>query len=233
MVKHLTSPFVFFLITVGDLVGRLLASRLMDYIFKPLLMIWLLGYFFTQLRTKQVPINSFARLIIYALIFSWFGDISLMLADKAAGFFMIGLGNFLIAHLLYIFAYQKSVMQSQNSGFITKQPIWILPFILLGASLYLYMYPYLNELMIPVLIYATVIVLMAIAALNRKGCTSGESFQFVFYGALTFIISDACIAINKFVIPVPQAGFIIMVTYIGAQYLIVQGSLKQLGDTKI
>lgn len=233
MVKHLTSSFVFFLIIIGDLVGRLLDDQLMDYIFKPLLMIWLLGYFFTQLRTKQLPINSFARLIICALIFSWFGDISLMLVDKAGVFFMIGLGNFLIAHLLYIFAYQNSVTQSQNSGFITKQPIWVLPFVLLGTSLYLYMYPYLNELMIPVLIYTTVIVFMAIAALNRKGCTSGESFRWVFYGALIFIVSDACIAINKFVNPIPQAGFIIMVTYIGAQYLIVQGSLKQLDDAKI
>lgn len=231
MAKYLTSYLVFGVIIGGDLIGRILESQTLDYIFKPLLMIWLLAYYYQHIKGKVDP---FARLIILAVVFSWLGDVSLMFVGKAEIFFMVGLGNFLIAHIFYVVAYQKSVTQEGQKGFVAKQPIWILPFLLLGVGLYIYLFPHLKELAVPVLVYASTIVLMAIFALQRKGCTNTQSFQWVFYGALLFVVSDSCIAINKFVVPVPQAGLIIMVTYIAAQYLIVKGSIahNQIEDFK-
>ncbi|HAS44877.1 MAG TPA: lysoplasmalogenase [Microscillaceae bacterium] len=228
MTKLLTHPFVFALIIIGDLAGRIANSQIMDYIFKPLLMLWLLGYFLIQIKpVKQSPDYhpSFARLIILALVFSWLGDVSLMFVEQAAIFFVVGLGNFLIAHIFYVLAYHRSVALSQKQGYITKKPLWILPFLLVGVGLYGYLFPSLKDLAIPVAVYATTIVLMGIFALNRKGTTSTLSYQYIFFGALLFIVSDSCIAINKFVTPLPQAGLIIMVTYIAAQYMIVKGSV--------
>ena len=232
MTKLFTHPFVFILIVIGDLIGRAINSQTLDYIFKPLLMPWLLGYFLVQIskhRLQNQPPSdgrAFTRGIVWALVFSWLGDVSLMLVSQNDLFFMIGLGNFLIAHVFYGWAYHRSVMLSPTSGYIVRKPFWILPFLLLGTGLYLYLLPSLQDLAVPVAIYATTIVLMGIFALNRKGTTNTTSYQYIFWGALIFILSDSCIAINKFVTPLPQAGLIIMITYIAAQYLIVRGSLK-------
>ncbi|EAY29607.1 lysoplasmalogenase [Microscilla marina] len=224
MAKYLTSFFVFLIIVGGDLTGRIIQSETLDYIFKPLLMIWLLGFYYQQLGGK---LDTFAKLIVGALVFSWGGDVSLMFVKQSELFFMVGLANFLIAHVLYVVAYQKSVNMSGQKGFVSRNPLWALPFLLLGVGLYAYLFPHLKELAVPVLVYASTIVLMAVFALNRKGCTHPISFQWVFYGALLFVVSDAIIAINKFVVSIPQAGLVIMVTYIAAQYLIVKGCIAQ------
>lgn len=222
MAKIITSYFIFIIIIAGDLTGRVMQSETLDYIFKPLLMIWLLGFYYQKLEGK---LDTFAKLIVGALVFSWGGDVSLMFVRQAEIFFVLGLGNFLVAHVLYVIAYYKSVSITGQQGFIRQQPIWALPFLLLGVGLYTYLFPHLKELAIPVLVYASTIVLMAVFALNRKGSTNYTSYQWVFLGAFLFVISDSFIAINKFVIPVPQAGLIIMVTYIAAQYLIVKGCI--------
>jgi uncharacterized membrane protein YhhN len=45
----------------------------------------------------------------------------------------------------------------------------------------------------------------------------------VFCGALTFMISDSLLAIDKFLLPVSHASLLIMSTYIIAQFLLIQG----------
>ena len=50
--------------------------------------------------------------------------------------------------------------------------------------------------------------------------------QLVFFGALFFVISDSILALNKFYTPLKKSSFIIMFTYLVAQYLIVIGILK-------
>jgi len=45
------------------------------------------------------------------------------------------------------------------------------------------------------------------------------------------MISDSLLAINKFSQPVPQAGILVMTTYIAAIYLITQGAIAH-GDLK-
>jgi uncharacterized membrane protein YhhN len=47
---------------------------------------------------------------------------------------------------------------------------------------------------------------------------------------MSFLLSDALLAINKFVAPIPMAGFWVMLTYITAQYLIVKGCSKDFAD---
>ena len=46
-------------------------------------------------------------------------------------------------------------------------------------------------------------------------------------GALAFAFSDATIAINKFLAPVPQAGLVIMLSYYLAQWLLWRGALRE------
>jgi len=79
---------------------------------------------------------------------------------------------------------------------------------------------------IPVSIYVLAISSMVLSAVNRLQWAGEKSGPWVLMGALSFLLSDALLAVNKFVDPVPLAGLWIMLTYITAQYLIVKGCSK-------
>ncbi len=67
---------------------------------------------------------------------------------------------------------------------------------------------------------------MAILTMVLSALTLWNSHSYgkiVFHGALLFMVSDSLIAINKFQFAVPFAGFLIMSTYILAQWFIVDG----------
>jgi len=64
-------------------------------------------------------------------------------------------------------------------------------------------------------------------ALNRSGRVGAMSFKLVFVGSLLFLLSDSMIAFNKFNSDIPLAGFLIMITYVAAQYLIMRGLILE------
>jgi uncharacterized membrane protein YhhN len=82
--------------------------------------------------------------------------------------------------------------------------------------------PYLKEMAIPVYVYMTALTLVGIFASLRAAKN-----DFTLYGAISFIVSDSIIAINKFMMPVPAADYIIMITYYLALFLIVFGFLRE------
>ena len=98
-----------------------------------------------------------------------------------------------------------------------------LPIILAGTGLVVILYPVLGELRVPVIIYALVLIVMVLKSLFRYRRTSARSFILVVTGAVLFMISDSVLAINKFLQPVGGAAYLIMGTYIVAQWLIIQG----------
>ena len=85
----------------------------------------------------------------------------------------------------------------------------------------------LGDLLIPVIVYMSAILLMALTAFLRQGSVTKISYIFVFIGALFFIISDSLLALNKFYKPLPLANISIMLTYAMAQLFIVFGIKKQ------
>ena len=87
--------------------------------------------------------------------------------------------------------------------------------------------------MVPVMLYMVVILVMSLVALNRFRRVEYHSFVLVFAGALSFMASDSLLAINKFYVSFPLSGFLIMLTYIAAQYLIVKGTLAQLASERL
>jgi uncharacterized membrane protein YhhN len=74
-----------------------------------------------------------------------------------------------------------------------------------------------------IVVYATVISLMLIAAINRKGVAQKESYMLVALGALSFVASDTLLAVNKFHDSFFLANIAVMLTYGIAQYLLVKG----------
>ncbi|MFN8237378.1 MAG: lysoplasmalogenase [Chitinophagales bacterium] len=203
--------------------------RMLMYVSKVLMMPLLAIYFYTE--TKKLKEY---RLLYLALFFSWWGDIFLMFPrseyepSNAKLLFVCGLVSFLIAHVNYIIYFIREIKDKPKATVIIEKPYLIIPFLLLGISLLVLLYPTLGPMKLPVTIYTIVIISMLIMAFNRKNLVTAVSFTWVFAGALFFVFSDSCIAINLFYKPFEGARAVIMATYIIAQYLIVNGVLKQI-----
>jgi uncharacterized membrane protein YhhN len=197
------------------------------YFTKPLLMpLLMLGYY---LETR--PTQFFSRLILLALFFSWMGDIFLMLENRNALFFIVGLVSFLTAHLLYIY-YFASIKPNTRS-FMRKRPVMLLAVLAYVVELLYVLWPHLGGMKVPVLIYGLVIGTMLAFALWQYGKIPAPAAWLFIVGAILFVASDSMLAINKFKTPIAQGGIWIMGTYVLAQYLIAKGSarhLKSQGD---
>jgi len=208
----------FFVFAALEILSQNLDLRGLNVAAKPLLIISLAAYYH-----QSIP--SINRTFLYALIFCWLGDVFLLFEQYNGLFFMAGLGSFLIAHLLLIFSYrQLSFPDDEFKG--TQRVRLSFPFILAGSGLVVILFPRLDELKIPVMIYALVLTLMVVQSVFRLGRTSTKSFWFVFFGAAFFMLSDSLLAINKFYQPISFAGGWVMITYIAAIYLIVNGVIN-------
>ena len=68
--------------------------------------------------------------------------------------------------------------------------------------------------------------MMAFFGINRLKVLNG--YLYIVYGVILFVISDTVLAINNFADGFWQGGFVVMLTYILAQYFIVEGYAKHL-----
>lgn len=196
------------------------------YVLKPMLMIVLGWYFYSQTKVS----TKFFKLILFGIIFSWGGDVFLMFQPFDPLFFVAGLGSFLIAHIFYVLAFVNNIKSSPTPLSGAQIAIAVVPFLLFSASFFYFIKDGLGEMMVPVLAYTIVISLMGIAATLRKNAVNAASFNWVLAGAIMFILSDSTIALSKFVFtpedPLPFYRIIIMGLYITAQYFIAVGSMK-------
>lgn len=163
------------------------------------------------------------RLLLAAgLVCSWGGDI--LLLNDSEGFFLGGLGMFLVAQVIYTIVLSRS-----SFGKLQIKIKALLPILSLGVVLMVVLIPNTGAFTVPVVAYSLCILSMVSAARLRKGHTTDESYRYAFYGAVLFVVSDALIAVNKFTLEIPMASFCIMATYIVAQLLIVKGVMSHPG----
>jgi uncharacterized membrane protein YhhN len=205
-------------VSAGELLSQILEWHGVHVILKLLLMPVLLIYYVVE---SKPGVSWF---VISALIMSLLGDAFLLLPGEL--YFMMGLGSFLAAHVVYIVAYRHH--RSENRGDLQgiQKIRYSFPIVLCGSGLLAILYPHLGNLLMPVTLYALVLIIMVLNALFRLGRTSTVSFLMVFIGACLFMTSDSLLAINKFVSPIAKSGLWIMSTYILAQYLIVEGLIR-------
>jgi uncharacterized membrane protein YhhN len=215
---------IFAFIVIIELAGTLTENTLLDYAVKPLIMVWITLYFLLNARKK-----SFRAAVVTAFFFSWVGDIFLMLSNGLSNelLFYAGVGGFFFAQVTYIFIFLLNT-ENDIKGLLRRNPLWIIPLAGYGVLIYLFLYPRLEGVMVYILlIYAVSLIGMSLAALNRRDRVNIRSFRLVFAGSLFFLLSDSLLAINKFHTEIPFAGFLIMLTYITAQYLIMRGLILE------
>src|SRR4030042_1200769 len=153
------------------------------------------------------------RLLFVSLLLCAAGDVALEL--EAGKYFIVGLGLFLIAQIMFIVTFSRDFKMQRS-----RIPIIVILAIYALAMAYI-MTPSLGEMAIPVYFYLVVITLMGIFAALR-----GARNKFTLYGAVSFIVSDSILDINKFMMPVPAADYLVMITYYLAIFLITFGYLK-------
>ncbi|WP_421873110.1 lysoplasmalogenase [Marinoscillum sp.] len=208
---------VYLIVGLINLYAQFIGDQTINQFTKPVLMPVLIYLIF--LKAKGF-VNLPRLLLALALIFAWIGDM-LLLNQSDEMFFLGGLGSFLVMQVLYCVVFYKAMNSSQQP----KPALWS-PFLVFFIVVSCLAYLHAGAMWLPITIYAITILSMLVFAVNRKDQTDVISFRLALLGAALFVISDSLIGLNKFIVEIPQASFLIMLTYIPAQYLIMAGVMK-------
>jgi len=199
---------LFFLVASADLINIWFGLPYRQ--FTKSLIIPFLTLYFISVAPK---VKSF-YLFVIALVFAWLGDVFLLFSGTK--FFLLGLASFLVMQFMYSFIFLRDREFKMRK---VLSSLLILGLFSIGFNYYLW--PYTSEIRIAVIIYSMAIAIMAFAGINRNPMLKGYSY--IFIGVVLFVISDSVLALNNFAEGFWKGGFLVMLTYILAQYFIVEG----------
>ena len=206
----------FLLIAAINLLLIVLDYATITRFLKPFLMPLLFLYVYYQ------EAFSTKKFLLLGLTFSWIGDILLLFAAKGELFFIAGLLSFLTAHVFYIYLFSKlGTTEAYKKNLVFWAGFIII--VLYLQSLLALLLPKIGTLKIPVSVYAVTISVMLAFAWRGYFSWNPSTRFFILFGAMAFVASDSLLAINKFYSPFEYASFLIMATYLAAQYGIVSG----------
>lgn len=214
--------FGFAIIAFAELFAIVNGFNELRYFTKSAICISLIIFIIFSVKHK----GRFTKRVIGGLFFSLLGDVFLMLPTHVDTFFIFGMVAFLIAHLFYILAFYVDASNEVKVEHRNVLAVFLV-YMAFCISVFLYLRPYLGALKIPIMVYCFVITMMGIMAALRYGKTNFKSFKWICWGSVLFIISDTVLAYNKFVAQVDYAPLVIMVTYMGAQFLITTGTVER------
>lgn len=207
--------FLYFLITVADLLLIYFKQDTLRWFTKPLLMPLLMIVIYTG--RQNIPLYEW---MLGGLFLSWAGDVLLQMK----GMFIPGLISFLLAHICYISYFLQ--LHKQKKGLLHQQPLIGLPVLVYIVIFLWLLYPFLDALKIPVTVYGITIGTMLLMSINTKQKVNNTASTLFFNGALQFVISDSILAVNLFAYNSMVLGLCVMATYASAQYLLVKGSMS-------
>ena len=155
--------------------------------------------------------------LLTALAASLAGDAFLMFD----GFFLPGLLAFLLAHLAYI-----ALLRQDAPWLAAPRAALVIALVGLAVFVLLWIGGLPAALRVPVAVYVLAIAVMASWAVSRATVLADGPAWTVAAGAISFLISDATLAVNRFVMPLPHSAVWVLTTYYAAQCLMVMGWLR-------
>ena len=182
----------------------------LPWVFKPLTTVLIIALALS--RQGDVPRRK--GLVVAGLVASLAGDVALL---WPAGF-VAGLLAFLVAHLLYIAAFCLTAR-------FAARGVPFAVYAALAAVILSQLWPGVPAgLRAPVVAYVVCLASMAAQALVWWRVAHGTPMQrpagWAAVGGLLFMASDALLAINKFLTPLPEAALWVLSTYWTAQWCI-------------
>ena len=194
---------VIFLLIVTSISAKQFRKAKLYMVVKPLTMLFIIALPLLDVREEY---STYAYLVITGLIFSLLGDLFLLYPKK---YFNNGLYSFLVAHVLYAFAFNQNV-----SEYCLGVAAVIVVFVLVVTK---YLAPKLGAMKYPVILYILVISTMLYLGLNHD--RQLLTITYVSIGAILFTTSDTVFAFNKFYKKFSFAEPIILSTYFLAQLM--------------
>jgi uncharacterized membrane protein YhhN len=195
--------------------------RRVEWLAKPTVMLALLAFTIGN-GGLQVGMMWF----IFGLAFSLAGDVFLMLPHER---FIAGLVSFLLAHICYIIGLNP--IPPLKAPHLVAAALIILLVALPASQIYRRVAAGLqargqDQLKLPVLAYTIVISVMLISALFTmlRGSWPAAQALLVSAGAALFFLSDAILAWNRFVAPLPRGRVWNMMSYHLGQMTIALGA---------
>ena len=185
---------------------------------KPFLVLSLLGYYLTS--TGKIDLT-----LVAALAFSWLGDV--LLINDSNKFFVAGGLSFAIGHIAFVLTYLKFINTADLN--------W--PLLIIVSLIYcLVSFIVIREIksntpksmVIPMYLYLIANSIMNVCALMMLFSTPSLASVLIYLGALFFFCSDNLLFLAKYHTNtklIYKSSFMIMLTYLLAQFLIVQGML--------
>ncbi|MFW3895553.1 lysoplasmalogenase [Pseudomonas putida] len=163
----------------------------------------------------DAPAGTYRRWILIGLGFSILGDLALA---WPADLFIIGLAAFFCAHLAYLRAYLDDQRKTAPWALLIAGTCGVGLFTLLA-------WHDLGDLLVPVAAYALVISAMLWRALACAG--------FAAIGAISFVLSDSLIGIDRFVSQFGAAPTLIILFYWLGQWAISASAQRQQSTTPL
>lgn len=158
--------------------------------------------------------SRLARWSAGGLVWSWVGDSLPDFVPDGSTFIVLML-SFLVAHVLFIVAFWPMRRES-----LLHRPIaWLYAGV--AAVLVALCAPEAGPLTIGIIVYAGALAVMSLLAFGVDRLAGA--------GGILFLVSDGLLAIGEFVpaVEVPESGFLVMLTYLGALLLITLGVLRR------
>ncbi|GAB3015580.1 hypothetical protein GCM10027051_19330 [Niabella terrae] len=208
--------YLFLIVVVGYFTAMLLELRVLLLVSKPLILLSLLGYFLSS--TKKYT-GSLSVLMALALLFSAVGDSLLLFDQTDPRFFILGLLAFLTAHIFYIISFHRII---KKEALTVRWPAAVLVAIYYGWLIAILL-PHLGPLKLPVVVYGIIISFMLFLAMQLYLLRDHRIGQFLLTGAVLFVASDSILAYTRFCRPIVLGGWLVMSSYILAQWLLVKG----------
>lgn len=153
------------------------------YLLKPLTTLLILG-----IALSGLP-GDYRNAVAIGLVLSMLGDICLMFAGNA--WFLGGLGSFLVAHFLFVYAYAEGL---SSYGV----PVWCWAGVVYGLGFFAWLLPKTGSLKAPVLVYGLALMGMVLAASARWQASPNLGTELAMLGAFIFMVSDSALAVRQF-----------------------------------
>lgn len=185
-----------------------LGAAWLNFAFKPLTTLLVIAWAWPR-GAGEGARRSWLRV---GLVLSWFGDVALLWPTEG---FVPGLVAFLLAHLAYIVAFTRGLR-------FGARPVPFVLYAIVAALVLSRVWPGVPAgLRWPVLAYVAALACMAAQA-AAVWLAAGHGIGHVLarraaIGGALFLASDATLAWNRFLWPVPAAGFWILASYWLAQ----------------
>ncbi len=193
---------------------------------KILLVPVLLIYLAANRRKETGP----SPLVYLALVFAFLGDV--LLSRPGETFFLFGMLAFIGTHICNTIFFIRLNKKDFRIGKEMIVALFLLA--LFSAIVFTEIKPNLGKFEIPILVYMFIISLMTVAATSTIQHPSLKKIATGCFipGAVLFVVSDATLAMNKFLWHESMMDIVVMLTYGAAQYFLVRG-YRRISDEKM